>query len=204
MSAALKFMLSDVYKDLCKRAAAVQAVVVDAGSQLQLDVLRPLQRPHDRHHGFIETGPSQVKVLSGRDLDSVGPGRCACLDQFKLKIDGGETEAWAPHGEEVLVAGHRYLHVVWKREVVEGERHGLLAALVVSFGALTLVSLAPSLVVGVPVVSWWTVQYVASVASTGVQTHLVFTPADVVTLAFVDVLASPLVIVEHIAFGTGA
>lgn len=67
-------MLSDVDEDLCQRAAAVLAMVVDAGSQLQLDVLRSLQRPHDGHHGFVETGVPQEEVLPGRHLDAVGPG----------------------------------------------------------------------------------------------------------------------------------
>lgn len=119
-SLALEFMLSDVDENLCERTATVQAVVVDAGSKLQLNVLRSLQRPHDGHHGLVETGISQKEVLPGCHLDAVGPGGSACLDQFELKLDGGETEAWAPHGEEVLVTRRRYLHVVRQREVVEG------------------------------------------------------------------------------------
>lgn len=90
-----------------------------------------------------------------------------------------------------------------QREVVEGQRHRHLPALFVPDGAIALLALAPRLVVSVPVVSGWTLELVAPVASASVQAHLVLTPADV-TLAFVNVLASPLVTVEGVAFGTGA
>lgn len=200
----LELMLGDVDEDLCECAAAVQAMMEDGGLQLQLDVLRSLQRSHDGHHGLVVTHTPQEEVLAGRHLHSVGPGRSAGLHQVQLEVNVGEAEARSAHGEEVLLAGRRYLHVVRQREVVEGERDRFLAAQLVVRRALALFALASRLVVGVPVVPGWALDHVAPVAATRVQAHLVLAPADVSTLALVNVLAGPLVVAKHVALGTRA
>lgn len=196
----LELMLRHENKNLRYGISGELPVVKHLEHEVQLYLLGALYVLYQGHHRLVIRCPPEVEIIPARRSDPWWRPRVL---ELQVKLYRRYGRPGAPHCKQVQLSGVRYAYVGYESDVVVGEGFGFVETFHVVEGAILNCLFAPISVIFIPDIIRRADNMITFETSSSVQAYLFVPITHALFLAFIDILACPLIRRQPVSGRTG-